>query len=130
VRTLTVTNDDNTSVSLPNGFTVERGGASDVWIDIVGRDRIRVEQAQTFYVTYGNRGTQDAYDIPVFVTIPNGVDFSIGGPLVAGFPPPSDVRATVGIKTASGTLIPIWIYSLPAGLSIFQRAETRSFRRK
>ena len=56
VRNVVVTNPDNTSISLPAAFTVEQGGAPQLWVDIIGRDKIRIGREQTYYITYGNRG--------------------------------------------------------------------------
>jgi hypothetical protein len=117
VRSVVITNPDSTSVTLAGAFTVEPGGDPDVWVDIVGRDKIRVGTQQSFYVAYGNRGTRDAFDVLLFVTIPAGVGYSIDGSLIAGFPPPVGIAATSGVQTAFGTVIPLWIYSIPAGAS-------------
>ena len=56
LRTVVITNPDNTSVTLPLAFTVEEGGVPQIWVDIVGRDKIRIGREQTYYVVVGNSG--------------------------------------------------------------------------
>jgi hypothetical protein len=62
-RNLIVTNPDGTSASLLSGFTVEPGGAPQLAIDIIGRDKIRFGEAQTYYAFIRNLGTVDAVNV-------------------------------------------------------------------
>jgi 6-phosphogluconolactonase (cycloisomerase 2 family) len=67
-----VTNSGGTSVTDPQAFTVEQGGAPQVWVDVVGLNRIRVGTPQAFYVVYGNRGNVDARFIVLSTAVTNG----------------------------------------------------------
>jgi 6-phosphogluconolactonase (cycloisomerase 2 family) len=80
VRTVAVTNPDSTSVTLPNGFTVEQGGVPEVWASILGRNQIRIGTPQTFYVSYGNRGNRDALGTQLYIYIPASLapDLTLG----------------------------------------------------
>jgi SOS response associated peptidase (SRAP)/Beta-propeller repeat len=66
-----VMNPDGTSASSSQPFTVEAGGAADMWVDIVGMKNIRGGSPQSFYVVYGNRGTIDAKGIVVSIETPS-----------------------------------------------------------
>src|SRR5437867_3571198 len=50
---LRIINPDGKSVTVPKAFTVEQGGAPQVWADIVGRAFIRPNQVQAYSITYG-----------------------------------------------------------------------------
>src|ERR1051326_3349904 len=110
-RTVVVTNADNTSVTLPGGFTVEQGGAPQIWVDIIGRDKIRIGSEQAYYIVVGNSGNLNVYDAMVFINVPSGLTVSVNNLL----PPiaPTDPSLAIG----ASTLIPVWIYAVPAGSS-------------
>ncbi len=75
-RTVVVTKLDDTAASLPSGFRVEQGGAPQIWVDIIGRDRVRIGRAQTFYVSYGNRGNIDAAGVPLWIQAPEALQLT------------------------------------------------------
>lgn len=75
-RTVVLTNPDTTSVSLPGAFTVEQGGAPDIWIDLIGRSFLRGGQDQTFYLVVGNRGTIDGTGITAWVSMPDFISLT------------------------------------------------------
>jgi hypothetical protein len=79
--TLTVTNPDGKSATSPIGFFVEDGGASDLWMEVVGRDQVRLGRPGTYCINYGNDGILD-----------------MPAPLlrIATVPASSDVRVQVG----------------------------------
>jgi CSLREA domain-containing protein len=56
-----------------DGFVIEAGREPQVWVDIVGRDVIRVEREHAFTVLYGNRGNVDIFDVLLYVLLPKGV---------------------------------------------------------
>ena len=83
-----VTNPDETSATIPGGFTVEPGTAPDVWVDIVGPSLVGRADAPfdaTFYVLYGNRGNVDAIGVPVWFVAPANATIT---PLFKVAPPP------------------------------------------
>ncbi len=111
LRSVVVTNPDRSSATLSNGFTVEQGGAPDVWLDIIGRSQIRSGTEQQFYITYGNRGDVDIYDAVLLVSVPKNFSMTVGN-LLPSIQPASPV-ADIGTEF----LAPIWVYALPSGSS-------------
>ncbi len=65
-----VKNADGTSFTKQGGFTVENGGQSTIWANIVGRPKIRTGTPSTFSIVYGNSGNVDAYGVPVSIELP------------------------------------------------------------
>jgi sugar lactone lactonase YvrE len=78
VRNIVVLNPDNSISTLPAAFTVEQGGASQVWVEIVGKNLIRFGREQGFFIAYGNRGNLDALGIHLVLTFPSSLDSSLG----------------------------------------------------
>lgn len=109
-----ITNPDATSVSLPAAFTVEQGGAPNIWVDIIGRDAIRMGREQTFYVIYGNSGNVDIYDAALFIHLPPGVKVAVAGYPTTTFNLPSSLIPIPAIDFGGETIIPIWVYSIAA----------------
>lgn len=67
-------------LTVPGGFTIEEGGSADLWIDIVGRDIVRVGRKTEFRIRYGNRGKIDAWGPILFVAIPKSIDSELSPP--------------------------------------------------
>ncbi len=82
LRNLVVSNPDATSTTQPGAFTVEQGGAPQIWIDVVGPPRMRFGREGTFYITLGNTGNIDAVGVPIWIEVPNGVSLDLGFSLV------------------------------------------------
>jgi streptogramin lyase len=88
-RDVVLTNPDSTSVIVRAAFTVEQGGAPQVSVGIIGRDKIRIGTPQTFYLQVTNNGNVDALGVPIWLQVPGNVELSIGfnltqAPLLAG----------------------------------------------
>ena len=64
---LVVTNPGPETATLPGAFTIEAGGASDLFADLIGRTRILRGRDTTFYILFGNRGAVDAYGANVIL---------------------------------------------------------------
>jgi hypothetical protein len=77
VRNVVVTNPDNTTVTLPSGFTVEQGGAAKISVSLVGRDKIRIGTPQTYYLTVANSGNNDAGSVEALLFVPAGITWSV-----------------------------------------------------
>ena len=60
---------DGTILSLPNSFRVEEGIEAAPWAEVIGFDRIRPGQWQTYTITYGNKGNVDALGVPLNIVI-------------------------------------------------------------
>jgi len=112
-----VTEPSGIVTTLPNGFTVEQGGAPQIWVDIIGPDEIRVGRTQTYYVMYGNTGNVDAGGVPVWVQVPNTVTISLG--LTPG--PSSGTSegssSSYEVPISDTTAIPLIVPVVPAGSS-------------
>jgi hypothetical protein len=55
-----VTLPDNRRITCEDCFTIESGGASKLWVEIYGRDKIRIGREQTYEVLIGNSGNLDS----------------------------------------------------------------------
>jgi len=111
IRNLIIRNPDGTSANLPSSFTVDQGGAPNISVEIIGLDRIRIGQPQTYYVVVLNRGDVDAPPSRIWVTFPTNIAWNIDGPEVpsasgqmTGY---NFVAFDVAITANSEALIPI-----------------------
>jgi len=59
------------------GFTVVAGGAADVALGVVGRNRIRTGRDASYLLTLDNRGSLDARGTPVVLGVPAGATWSV-----------------------------------------------------
>jgi hypothetical protein len=108
-RTLVVTNPDGSSASLTNAFTVQSGGAPQLWANLIGRPVIRIGFTQTFYAAYGNYGTIDVVGAQLTITVPS----SLAPSLVFG----NANGVTTTVPQGANTLIAIDVGRVPAGSS-------------
>ncbi|MDZ4684367.1 MAG: choice-of-anchor Q domain-containing protein, partial [Planctomycetaceae bacterium] len=81
-----VQNPDASTATLSDAFTVEAGGGADLWVELVLPRGIFAGRTQSIYLAFGNRGTVDAYGVPLWFTIPEELTFHIPFPVS---PPPS-----------------------------------------
>jgi hypothetical protein len=73
-----VTNPDGATFTLPGGFAVEEGRPPELWVDIIGRDVIRPERQQTYWIAVGNRGNVDASGVPIWIEYPDNLEITPG----------------------------------------------------
>src|ERR1019366_5689571 len=73
--------------TLPQAFTIDQGGAPQVWVDVLGWSSLRAGRAQTYYIVYGNQGNADAYLAPIWVQFPSYMNVSVVGGITT---PPSN----------------------------------------
>ena len=67
------------TVTLDHALTIEEGGGPQVWVDLVGRDTIRIGRAYKYEVTYGNKGNVDAVSGLVFISgVPRNAQVELG----------------------------------------------------
>jgi len=106
-RNVVVVNPDNSTSILANTFTVEQGGTTQIWTEIVGKNLIRFGREQGFFITYGNRGNVDALGVHLTFMVPAAVASSLGFGNEVG----------VVTKAASGanTFITVNLGRVPAG---------------
>ncbi len=86
-----VTNPDGTTLSLPQGFIIQAGTASQIWVDVVGLGLIVPGRAETLKLFYGNSGNVDAVGVPLWIagippdaTVQTGFNVVPPPPLVQG----------------------------------------------
>jgi CSLREA domain-containing protein len=122
---LSVTLPDSRSVARSGALTIEATRNADVWIDVIGRDIIRVGRPARFTLIFGNRGNVDAAAVPLVIGVPAAVSWQL---LTAVVPPPvqEDPLAPdwdrVPIDVASGAegdfvVIPLLLPLVPAGFT-------------
>ena len=122
VYNVVVTNQDGKVFQLPNAFTVEEGGKPDLWLNLMGRTVIRAGRPSTFTVQVGNRGSVDAYFVPLFINgIPKDaqvkLDFDLSPvPDLSGHGIDTSQIPPV-VPTATDQMIPLILPVVPAGSS-------------
>lgn len=121
-RDVVIVNPNGTSTILKGGFTVQLGGAPNVWVDVIGRSKIRPGTQQTYYITYGNNGTTDAVGVPLTVSISNGPTINLNFPIappptVVGQPQMDWTQFSPVVQTPTGQLVPLLLPIVPAGQS-------------
>jgi hypothetical protein len=67
---LVVTNPDGQSATALNPFTIVEGGEPELWVEIVGREQIRVDRPQKYIIRYGNKGLVNAKSGEVLIWFP------------------------------------------------------------
>ncbi|MDP9100055.1 MAG: hypothetical protein M3N48_13855 [Verrucomicrobiota bacterium] len=110
-----VTRPDGTSATLPAAFTIQATRAAKGFVEILGRNKVGPHRDSTFYVSYGNSGNVDIYDVMLLLHLPKGASVRALNGL--GLPPdfqPAPGLEGISIETPTETLVPIWFYYLPA----------------
>jgi len=72
-------NPDGATFTKQGAFTVQSGGAPNLSVSIVGRPIIRTGSPSTFFVNVTNSGTQDAYLVPLWISLPSSVTYAVNG---------------------------------------------------
>src|SRR5262249_37716236 len=88
-----VTNPDQTTATLPGAFTVEQGGASQVWVSLVSPFQLNDGHPVRFFVVFGNRGNVDAFGVPLSLAFLNDLTFRLQFPIAA--PPPQSGQVLI-----------------------------------
>jgi hypothetical protein len=109
-----IVNDPNSgSVTDPGAFTIEKGRPPEVWVDIIGVDKIRVGQEQTFYVVYGNQGDVDAVGVPIWIGgIPPEAEAKLKFELIDAAGVPTQLAP---IQRGNALVFPLFLPVIPAG---------------
>ncbi len=77
VWSVVVTNPDASTATLADAFTVEAGGGADLWSELILPRVFTAGRYNSIYVVVGNRGTVDAYGVPVWLSIPEELEYHI-----------------------------------------------------
>jgi hypothetical protein len=119
-----VINPDNTTITLPAGFTLQPSTGANVSVAVVGLNLIRPGRPQTFNVFVGNSGNVDAVCVPVWIAgIPTNATVTLGFPIaeppnVSGESITNFSQVPIQFNTAQGIVIPLLIPRIPPGGSI------------
>jgi hypothetical protein len=62
---------------MPASFTIQQGGAPELWVDVLGFDVIRVGRPQVYVLTYGNKGNMDASVGHFWVSFPSALTWNL-----------------------------------------------------
>jgi hypothetical protein len=68
---------DGSTVIAPKPFNIEQGGAPDVWVDLVGFDKLRAGRSQNFYALCGNRGSVDVQKSAFWIAFPQFLGWKV-----------------------------------------------------
>jgi parallel beta-helix repeat protein len=112
-----ITQPDGKEITMYDAFTTVEGGESKPELSITGRDRIRFKETATFRIGYGNKGYKDTYDATLWIKIdnlPNGTTIKVNGLNTPNEPSIDWKQVPMESKINSTTVIPIWIYCIPA----------------
>ncbi len=122
VYDVTVMNPDGDLQTLPGGFTVEEGGAAEVWVEISGRTFIRTGRETPFIVLCGNSGNINAKGVLLIISgIPKDVQMRLAfelkpAPLSPALEPfRADNEISPIIETDTGKSVMLFIGLIPPG---------------
>jgi RHS repeat-associated protein len=109
---LTVINPNGRNVTAHDSFSIEESGKSELWVEIVGREKIRSGRPAQYILRYGNSGNVDM-PAPLFVIFTSGTYPEVSLSLTNGeFN--KDTLQILGKGTGSqGILNPGSSYSIP-----------------
>ncbi|MGB4832145.1 MAG: T9SS type A sorting domain-containing protein [Chitinophagales bacterium] len=68
----------DTVMTLVDGFEILGGVPAQPWVSVLGFPTIRINQWQTYTITYGNVGNIDARGVPLFLAIPEDAEINLG----------------------------------------------------
>ncbi len=85
VWSVEVENPDHSVATLTDAFTVEAGGQPDVWVKLLVPPAFNTGRVQSIFVYFGNRGTVDAYGVPLWTAFSDDLRFFI--PFAVSPPP-------------------------------------------
>jgi hypothetical protein len=110
---LTVRNPDMQSGTAPRSFTVQTGGQPELWVQIIGRDMMRIGRYQSYVIRFGNSGSVDAVDYIMLVRFPLWIKYylSLSHPELPDYNYWSQIP--MGVEHDSDTVIPLWIDRIP-----------------
>ena len=107
-----VTNPGGATATLPDAFTIGESRPANVWVDIIGRFKMRLGRTQTFHIAYGNTGDVDAEPTMFRFTIPEGLS-------VTSLPRLADGDAPLLFAQGNATVLEFYVPSVAAASSTY-----------
>jgi hypothetical protein len=121
---LTAIKPDGTSVSAANSFTVQQGGAPDVWVEVMGFSQIRGGRPQIYYLNYGNQGNLDAGTTRLWLSFPDFMEWGLPPDVVPASSGQSNgntfIALDVNLTAGSTNVVPVTL-TLPDLLALGHR---------
>ena len=119
---LVAENPDGEAFVAPEPFVVEPEKRVELWVDIVGRDAIRVGRPQTYHVMYGNRGNTDAVGVPLWIAgIPAAATVKLGfdvlPPVPLGDTPVDYSSVPTSFDVGNEIVVPLLLPVVPPGFT-------------
>lgn len=121
VRDVVVSFSGGNSTTLSAGFTVEKGRAPEIWLEVLTRPQVALGRRTKVTVVVGNRGNIDAYVVPLWVGgVPKGAKWELEVPLFefdpeAGGSLIERSQIPLHIDRENDQLIPLLLPVIPAG---------------
>jgi hypothetical protein len=117
---MVVTNTGGATASLPNSFNIEQGTESQLTLSLLGRSVLPAGRPQQYYVVVGNQGNNDAFFVPVWISLPASLTFQLPGevlpiPQPVGGPQIDFSQASLSVQTDTQIIIPWLIPVLAPG---------------
>jgi uncharacterized repeat protein (TIGR01451 family) len=108
------------SVLLPDAFMINTGGEAKIWVEIIGRDKIRIGRQQTYIIQYGNSGNIDALGVPLWIAgIPKGsvvsLNFKVLPPIALPSTPIDYSEVPTNFELDDEIIIPLLLPKVQAG---------------
>jgi hypothetical protein len=101
-----VTDPNKTTATQSDAFTIQQGGAANLWVDIVGENDLHGGYAQQYYLVYGNKGNIDATATLFALAVPDD-------PLLTSQPSPDFLVDS--FQAAGNNVYTYAVPSVPAG---------------
>ena len=114
-----VTNPGGQTATLADAFNIGEPRPAKVWLDIIGRFKMRLGRTQTFYIAYGNTGDVNAEPTMFHVLIPPGLN-------VVGLPRLANGDTPVLHRQGSSTGIEFYVPSIAAASSTYLPLELKT----
>lgn len=88
-------------------------GQPELYVEIIGRDRVRFGSMETFWIVVGNRGDTTAFDSILLINLPANMPFNVQGVNTPNAPGIDFTQVPLGSQVDSEVQIPIWIHDIP-----------------
>jgi hypothetical protein len=121
---------DSSTLTVPQPFTIEQGGAPQLWVDLLGWTSLRAGVAQQYFAVYGNQGTVDASaGTGLWVKFPAFLSYTVSIETPASFQLGTDTYLLfeIGQIPVAGTGVIIINLAAPGSVPAHQPFEVQSW---